>query len=73
MKLSHLTALLLIGNASLSAADFRLASAISDHMVLQRDKPVSIWSWADAGETVAVAPCGAIEVHHGGHGWQMDS
>ncbi len=37
MKHSYLTtvlAFLILGSASLSAADFRLASALSDHMVL---------------------------------------
>jgi sialate O-acetylesterase len=56
--LSTLLALLTLGSASLSAADFRLASAISDHMVLQREKPVAVWGWADAGETVKVAFAG---------------
>jgi sialate O-acetylesterase len=35
-------------------ADVTLPRAISDHMVLQRNKPVRIWGWADAGETVTV-------------------
>jgi sialate O-acetylesterase len=43
-----------LGSASL-AADFRLAAVISDHMVMQRNKPVAVWGWADAGETVTVA------------------
>ena len=25
------------------------------HMVLQRDKPVAVWGWAEAGEKVTVA------------------
>ncbi|MCX6858576.1 MAG: sialate O-acetylesterase [Verrucomicrobia bacterium] len=52
------TALLLAPLAALHAADFRLASALSDHMVLQREKPVAVWGWADAGETVTVAFAG---------------
>lgn len=32
----------------------RLASVFSDHMVLQRDCPIPIWGWAQAGEAVAV-------------------
>ena len=47
--LGLLTALLLafrtLGNAPLFAADFRLGSPLSDHMVLQREKPVAIWGW----------------------------
>ena len=50
-----LAAMLLVPLAALHAADFRLASALSDHMVLQREKPIAIWGWADAGETVTVA------------------
>ena len=40
----------LAGCSSLFAAGFRLAAPISDHMVLQREKPVAVWGWADAGE-----------------------
>lgn len=61
MKLSHLrisvlsSCLVLALTASTGAADLRLATVFSDHMVLQRDKPVPIWGWADAGEKVQVA------------------
>ena len=48
----------LAGCSSLFAAGFRLAAPISDHMVLQREKPVAIWGWADAGESVTVAFAG---------------
>lgn len=47
-----------LGGASLFAAGFRLAAPISDHMVLQREKPVAIWGWADAGEAVTVSFAG---------------
>jgi sialate O-acetylesterase len=53
-----LAAQLIAPLAAVSAADFRLASVLSDHMVLQREKSVSIWGWADAGETVKVAFAG---------------
>lgn len=36
------------------AAELRLAAVFSDHMVLQRDKPVPVWGWAVAGERVTV-------------------
>jgi sialate O-acetylesterase len=58
MKTTYLTTLLAVlslSSDSLAAADFRLASALSDHMVLQREKPVAVWGWADAGESVTVA------------------
>jgi sialate O-acetylesterase len=48
----------LVGCSSLFAAGFRLAAPISDHMVLQREKPVAVWGWADAGESVTVAFAG---------------
>jgi len=32
----------------------RLAAAFSDHAVLQRDMPVRVWGWADAGEAITV-------------------
>lgn len=35
-------------------ADVRLPSLFSDHAVLQRDKTVPVWGWADAGEKVSV-------------------
>ncbi len=37
-----------------SSAQLRLSAIFSDHMVLQRDKPVKIWGTAKAGETVRV-------------------
>ena len=35
-------------------ANIKLASPFSDHMVLQRDKPVPVWGWAAPGEKVSV-------------------
>jgi sialate O-acetylesterase len=35
-------------------ADVRLPRIFSDHMVLQRNKPITVWGWADAGESVTV-------------------
>jgi sialate O-acetylesterase len=36
------------------AAQVRLPAVIGDHMVLQQDKPVTIWGWAGKGEAVTV-------------------
>ena len=36
-------------------ADVQLSGLFSDHMVLQRDKPVAVFGTADAGEKVAVS------------------
>ena len=47
-----LTILALTASAS---ADVRLPAHFSDHVVLQRDKPLPVWGWADAGEKVSVA------------------
>ena len=36
-------------------ADVRLHTLFSDHMVLQRDRPVPVWGWATPGEAIAVS------------------
>ncbi len=36
------------------AAPLKLHAIFTDHMVLQRDKPIVIWGWADAGDKVSV-------------------
>ena len=43
---------------ALHTAELKLATPFSDHMVLQREKPVAVWGWADAGETVTVSFAG---------------
>jgi sialate O-acetylesterase len=43
-----------ISAAAIAQADVRLPSVIGDHMVLQQDKPLPIWGWADPGEDVTV-------------------
>lgn len=35
-------------------AEVKLPTVIASHMVLQRDKPLPIWGWADPGEEVTV-------------------
>src|SRR5947208_2264567 len=39
-------------------ADVKLPNVIGSHMVLQRDKPLPIWGWAEAGEEVTVSFAG---------------
>ena len=39
-------------------ADVRLPNVISSHMVLQQEKPVHIWGWAEPGEQVEVSFAG---------------
>lgn len=50
-----LTPLLLAFSMPLSAkADVTLPKVIGSHMVLQRDRPLPIWGWAEPGESVTV-------------------
>ena len=44
--------LILSGHSAL--ADVRLPHLLSNHMVLQREKPVALWGWAEPGEKVTV-------------------
>jgi sialate O-acetylesterase len=39
-------------------AEVRLARIFSEHMVLQRQKPIPIWGWANSNENVSVALAG---------------
>ncbi len=52
-RVSSLMALLLVA-VPLPAADLKVAAVFSDHMVLQRDKPVPVWGWAKPGEKITV-------------------
>jgi hypothetical protein len=47
-------ALLLVPLVALRAAELKLPSIFSDHAVLQSEKPLPAWGWADAGERVTV-------------------
>jgi len=51
MVLSVFVILLLV-NAGAALADIKLPAVISDNMVLQGNKKVSIWGWAEPGEEV---------------------
>jgi sialate O-acetylesterase len=35
-------------------ADVKLPAVFSDNMVLQREKPIAVWGWADDGEKITV-------------------
>ncbi len=41
-----------------ASADVRLPKIFTDNMMLQRDLPVHVWGWAEAGETVTVSLAG---------------
>ena len=47
-------ALAVAGLVTAARADVKLASIFGDSMVLQRELPVPIWGWAEAGEEVTV-------------------
>jgi len=49
-----MASLLLASATVLQAAEIKLAAVFSDHMLLQCDKAVSIWGWADPGQQLTV-------------------
>jgi sialate O-acetylesterase len=49
---------LMIGMPLAVSAGVKLPAVIGDHMVIQQDKPVSVWGWADPGEQVSVRLAG---------------
>jgi sialate O-acetylesterase len=53
IRLSILLALA-FSNTSHVLAEIRLASIFADHIVLQRDRPIQVWGWAEKGEEVTV-------------------
>lgn len=64
MKESSMKPILLLSTVFLvplslaPAAELKLAAVFSDHMVLQREKPVPVWGWADPGEQITVTFAG---------------
>lgn len=56
--LNVILAVAAIATALPAAADVRLPRVFTDDMMLQRDKPVRVWGWAEAGEVVTVALSG---------------
>ncbi len=46
--------LILVLAATAAQADVRMPGLFTDHMVLQRERAVPVWGWADPGEQVAV-------------------
>lgn len=51
-----MTALVAIGTSTsqTARADVRLPRIFGSHMVLQQDKPLSVWGWSQPGETITV-------------------
>ncbi len=56
---SSLSLILLVCTIS-SFALVKLPSLVSDGMVLQRDKPIKIWGWADPGEKITTQFNGSV-------------
>lgn len=50
--------ILLLAACAVGAAEPRLAHIFQDGMVLQRERPVPVWGWADPGAAVTVAFAG---------------
>ena len=59
--LTFFTALLLAPLAALHASELRFGAVFSDHMVLQRDKPMPVWGLADRSEQITVEFAGQKE------------
>ena len=55
------TLLLLLCGAITTQADVTLPKAIDSKMVLQRDREVPVWGWADQGEEVTVEFAGQVK------------
>lgn len=58
MKLCVLALIAIALPVSDVAADVRVPNVFGNHMVLQRDKPVSVWGWADPNEKITVTFAG---------------
>ena len=65
IRLSFLLAMLLavVPNAW---AEVRLAGIFTDHMILQRERPIQVWGWADKGEELTVEFAGQTAKATGG-------
>jgi sialate O-acetylesterase len=59
ITLCVLMALAALAFATTVNAEPRLPHLFSDHMVLQRDREIHVWGWADPGEAVEVRFAGA--------------
>lgn len=50
-----LTLCLVLSACLLTQAEIKLPRLLSDHMVLQRDRPIHLWGWADPNESVTLS------------------
>ena len=75
--MQRFTTLLLVGLALVPAsarADVELPSVFTDHMVVQRDRPVPVWGRTEPGKEVTVEFAGtAVRTRAGEDGrWRVD-
>jgi len=63
---NFLTSLCLFAVALTATADVKLPPVLGSGMVLQRDLPVPVWGWADAGEKVSVSFAGQTKTSKAG-------
>lgn len=72
-RLLSLLALSLAALCAQSRADVSLPAIFGSNMVLQRDVPIPVWGWADAGETVRVEIAGqSVSTQTGADGrWRL--
>ena len=49
-----LLACLMFGSVNHARAELRFANIFNDHMVLQQDKPIHVWGWAEPGRRITV-------------------
>ena len=54
-RLFLIVSLCILCGASQGFGEVRVAHIFDDNMVLQRDRPIRVWGWADAGERVTVS------------------
>ena len=55
MRFRKLLCLIPLYLHSIAAADVQLSALFSDDMVLQRDRPITVWGWGSPGEKVQVS------------------
>jgi sialate O-acetylesterase len=55
-----IASLMVVGFVSVAEAKVKLPAIISDSMVLQQGRPVTIWGWAEPGERITIEMDGKI-------------
>lgn len=66
MKKTLFAILSLVAGSGFALAEVKLPAIFTDHMVLQRSRPVNIWGWDNAGQDVTVQFAGQSVVAKAG-------